>query len=202
VLDECDKLTDKNSIGHVDFILKSIPRDKQTLQFSATVKGEDVRREVPQSITHSLIVCDRRDKYAALRGLVHNDKITKALLFVNNTGEAEHAAERLSHHGIKAAALSASLSGAERKTAINKLRNGGVVVLAATDAAARGLDIQGLTHVINMEPPQTADEYLHRAGRTGRMGAVGTVVTLASEGEKAGFDRIMKVLKIKYDTMD
>jgi len=209
VLDECDKLVDKNSIDHLSFILKAIPRDRQVLLFSATAK-ENVEilnnflieplyidcKGLLQNIIHRVETCERRDKHAVIRRILHQEKITKTLLFVKNAGDAEQAAEKLNHHNFKAAALSANMTGIERKTAINRLRNGDIAVLSATDAAARGLDIHGLTHVINMEPPMSADEYLHRAGRTGRMGADGTVITLVSAGERVRLDKIAKALRI------
>jgi len=208
VLDECDRLIDKNNLEHVRAVLKPIPRERQMLLFSATAKEKSevlnsfardplyIRIGETVDLTHRATVCERRDKFSRLRGLIHMEKIEKALLFVTNSGDACRAAERLNFHGVKTAALSAVLAGAERKTAINRLRDGKITVLAATDAAARGLDIQGLTHVINMEPPHTAEEYLHRAGRTGRMGRPGTAVTLVTENEKVRLEAIAKTLGI------
>lgn len=196
VLDEWDRLLDKNNRENVAAVLKAIPKERQTILLSATKPAAaqlsalegitknavHIHADSPDTLQHLTIVCERRDKFAELRKLCRGG--SKVLVFVKNAGEAQRVMERLCYHDIQAAALSADMSGAVRKQALSSLRDGKLAVLVATDAAARGIDIPGLDMVVNMEPPQTANEYLHRAGRTGRMGREGLVITLATEGER------------------
>ena len=219
VLDEWDRLIDKNGQEHIGAILKAIPKDRQTLLISATAprnklpeflrepvfvnqtQGEaEAKFKMPETLRHSAIICERRDKFTELRRVINrgrdSDKGFKALVFVKDGGEAERTAERLNHHGIKAEALWADLSGSQRKTAIGRLREGRITVLTATDAAARGIDIPGLPWVISMEPPWSHGEYLHRAGRAGRMGTDGMSLTFATPKEKTRLEAIGRVLDI------
>jgi len=218
VLDEGDRLADKTTLEHLTEIVKTIPRkSRQTLLFSATAKitaerfhdffdnprfisiGGTKRTEIPRGIHHIAVSCERRDKLKAIRGYIHGNKVEKALLFVRNAEEAQRMAERLSFHGIATLAISSNHTGPQRKTAINKLREGGVTLLVATDAASRGLDIPALTHVFHMEPPFTAEEYLHRAGRVGRMGNSGESVVFVSGKELERLLMIGKTLDIRVE---
>lgn len=197
VLDEGDRLMAEEQLPSVKVLLKAAMRDVQVVLASATLSGkaadtaESIMKEpvtvtaagLDSAVTHTAVICQRREKYKALRTVIRSENITRGLLFLRSALEAEEAAERLNYHGIRTLALSSAEDGPARKAALNSLRDGGTAILAATDAAARGLDIQGLTHVINMDPPRDKTEYLHRAGRTGRMGKPGAVITLATENE-------------------
>jgi superfamily II DNA/RNA helicase len=211
VLDEGDRLLLGDSKEAIKDIIKALPRDRQVLLFSATVtdKAEAAAKEyapnagimrmgdkLPDSITHKAVICKRREKLIALRSVIHNERIKRALVFFANGTEAEHAAEQLNFHHIPAAALSARSNSQERKTALTRLRDGAVKVLTSTDAAARGMDIEGLDCVINADAPKDTETYLHRAGRTGRMTSKGLAVTLATENEARRLEDIAKALNI------
>jgi len=207
VLDEYDKLFEKNNAGHIEAIVKATPRSRQTLLFSATSASVPIAlnnavqiyvgAKVPQTIRHMAVICERRDKFKAVRKFINREEVSKAIIFVRDATAAVYYAEKLNHHGIPCFALGAGIGNAERKTALEHLRNGKIRVMAATDAAARGLDISGLQIVFNADPPFNADEYLHRAGRVGRINNFGEVITFISGNERVGFEKIMKKLNLE-----
>jgi len=202
VLDEADKLLDDNNIETVRALIGRTLRDRQLAAFSASITAQaeataqammrdpvvirvQARAELPQSISHMAVASIQREKAALLRKVFHAEKIQKGIVFVNNAHHITIAAERLRNHGVPSATLYGDAFPNERRRALEDFRTGRAALLVASDMASRGLDVPGVTHVINLDLPEQPELYLHRAGRTGRMGAPGKVVTLATPRELA-----------------
>ena len=213
VLDEADRLLDEQNLDSVQAVIKTTLRDRQLLLFSATVspavlaKAEAFLREpsiiravteerVPQNIEHFYFVSEPRDKIEMLRKLIFHLQIRQALVFINKNDKLEETVEKLNYHGLPAAGLHGGSGKYDRKTAIEDFRRGKVKLLVASDLAARGLDIQGLTHVFNLDFPEDEKVYLHRAGRTGRAGKDGTTISLVTDKQALLLEEYAKKLKI------
>jgi ATP-dependent RNA helicase RhlE len=200
VLDEADRMMDMGFWPDVQRILAALPPDRQTLLFSATLPGEILRmatemlrdprfvqvgeRGAARTITHEMQAVENGDKVDWLAKFIRRDATGPVLVFVRMKVGADRVARHLQAKGIRAAALHADRSQQERLAAVEGFRSGKHPVLVATDIAARGLDIEGIAHVVNYEVPDTPDTYVHRVGRTGRSGASGHAVTLVSRGEE------------------
>jgi ATP-dependent RNA helicase RhlE len=200
VLDEADRMMDMGFWPDVQRILSQLPPDRQTLLFSATLPGEILRlatemlheprfvqvgqRGAARTIRHERQLVEAGEKIEWLAKFIRRDATGPVLVFVRMKVGADRVARHLQARGIKAAALHADRSQQERLAAVEGFRSGKHPVLVATDIAARGLDIEGIAHVINYEVPDTADTYVHRVGRTGRSGAAGHAVTLVSPAEE------------------
>jgi ATP-dependent RNA helicase RhlE len=199
VLDEADRMMDMGFWPDVQKILAALPPDRQTLLFSATLPGEILRmalemlhqpkwvqvgqRGAARTITHVMREVPREEKADWLASFVRRDAEGPVLVFVRMKVGADKVARNLQARGIRAAALHADRSQQERLAAVEGFRSGRHPVLVATDIAARGLDIEGIAHVVNYEVPDTPDTYVHRVGRTGRSGASGQAITLVSPSE-------------------
>ncbi len=199
VLDEADRMLDMGFWPDVRRIVAALPAERQTLLFSATM-SEDVRQLASQimrqpkyvqigvsrgpasTITHVAHVVPRAEKIDWLAGFLRQSR-EPALVFVRTKRWADRLGERLSARGIRCTSLHADRSQSQRTAAVEGFRGGRYTVLVATDIAARGLDIDGIAHVINYEVPESPDMYVHRVGRTGRAEATGTAVTLVSPEE-------------------
>lgn len=180
-------------------IVAALPATRQTLLFSATM-SEDVTalanqimrqpkyvqvgesRGPASTITHVAQLVPKGEKVEWLAGFLRQSR-EPALVFVRTKRWAERLGERLAAHGIRCAALHADRSQSQRTAAVEGFRGGRYRVLVATDIAARGLDIDGIAHVINYEVPESPDAYVHRVGRTGRAEATGTALTLVAPEE-------------------
>jgi ATP-dependent RNA helicase RhlE len=200
VLDEADRMMDMGFWPDVQKILGALPPDRQTLLFSATLPGEILRmatemlhepkfvqvgqRGAARTIRHERQAVDGSGKIGWLAQFIRRDATGPVLVFVRMKVGADRVARNLQARGIRAAALHADRSQQERLAAVEGFRSGKHPVLVATDIAARGLDIEGIAHVVNFEVPDTADTYVHRVGRTGRSGATGHAVTLVSPAEE------------------
>jgi ATP-dependent RNA helicase RhlE len=200
VLDEADRMMDMGFWPDVQRILGQLPPDRQTLLFSATLPGEILRmatemlrqprfvqvgqRGAARTIRHERQVVEVSEKVDWLAKFIRRDAAGPVLVFVRMKIGADRVARHLQARGIKAAALHADRSQQERLAAVEGFRSGKHPVLVATDIAARGLDIEGIAHVVNFEVPDTADTYVHRVGRTGRSGATGHAITLVSPAEE------------------
>jgi superfamily II DNA/RNA helicase len=139
--------------------------------------------QVNENIEHLYVVCEQRDKPDLLRRLWHALEPRGAIVFVHRNETAERVAATLSHHGIAAADLHAASDKRDRQRAMDAFRRGEVRVLIASDLAARGLDLAGVTHIFNLDVPTESRAYLHRVGRTARAGGSGVAVTLMTEPE-------------------
>jgi len=214
VLDEADRMMDMGFWPDVQRIVGTLPTERQTLLFSATLPDEIMkltkaivrpdgkhiqvgRAGGPAlSITHTVHVMPASEKVSwlarFLRG-VHGP----TLVFLRRKSGADRVARDLARLGIKATALHGDRSQGERTAAVEGFRSGKYTVLVATDLAARGLDIDGITHVVNFEVPDTPESYVHRVGRTGRDRADGTAVTLVSPEEERAFRALEKSVGVQ-----
>jgi ATP-dependent RNA helicase RhlE len=214
VLDEADRMMDMGFWPDVQRIVTTLPTKRQTLLFSATLSDEvlkltkglvsDNARYVQlgkaggpaESITHTVHTLAPREKVVWLaRFLRENDGPT--LVFVRTKSGADRLARELARLGVRAAALHGDRSQGERSAAVEGFRSGRHPVLVATDLAARGLDIDGITHVVNFELPDTAEAYVHRVGRTGRDRSAGTAVTLVAPDELRALRALEKAVGIQ-----
>jgi ATP-dependent RNA helicase DeaD len=213
VLDEADRLLDDNNFGSVQEVIKTTLRDRQLLLFSATfppvviekakaimkqpaVLNATGQAEVPKDIAHMYFVTEQRDKIEMLRKLTHHLGIKRALVFINKSENILETTEKLNYHGLKAVGLHGSSMKNERKKALDDFRSGKISLLVASDLAARGLDIAGVTHVFNLDFPEDPEVYQHRVGRTGRLGQSGTAISLVTKPEAVRFRKFEKILKI------
>lgn len=216
VLDEADRLLDDQNSTPVLDIIKTLPQDRQIIAVSATLSQRTIETAkkvmstpsliksekggtVPETITHSYLVVEQRDKIELLRKLIRNLEPQKALVFLNKGDQIINLTSKLQYHGIKAESLHGTNEKMDRKQAMDDFRKGKLHVLIASDIAARGLQMDGITHVFNMDVPEDPKDYLHRAGRTGRNGREGLVMTLSTEQELVLLKAIEKALQIKID---
>ncbi len=212
VLDEGDQLLSKEHQRTVDMIVKSALRDRQVLLFSATAledraqfetmtgrKAENISMKgtsTPSTVNHYYVVCEMRERSQLLRRIAKIKGI-KALAFVRSVGNMTVVADRLQYEGVALELLHSDLRKHERENALKRLLEGEVSLLLATDVAARGLDIEGLTHVIHYDLAADVEQYVHRSGRTGRMGAEGTVVSFVNPRGERQLKQYAKELDIR-----
>ena len=213
VLDEADRLLDDNNRAAVAAVIKTTQKDRQLLLFSATIPQETLvaaaqwlrdpvhaaiqnDSPLPSGITHVYFLAEARDKVVVLRKLLAGIQPERALVFVNTASAIAETVAKLNFHGVAAAGLHGSANKAERQAAMQDYREGRVRILVASDLAARGLDIDGVDNVINLDLPETAQSYLHRAGRTGRAGASGRVFSIVDRGESRRIHSLRKSLRI------
>jgi len=208
ILDEADRMLDMGFSEDVDRIAAASPDDRQTLLFTATMDDamaklakrllkDPVRIAVAATAVTELqieqrlhVTDDMRHKNRLLQHLIADASLTKAIIFSATKRDADMLASELYSQGHAAAALHGDMSqGARNKTIVN-MRRGKVRLLVATDVAARGLDVTGISHVINFDLPKFAEDYVHRIGRTGRAGASGIAISFCSGNEVAYLDKI------------
>ena len=218
VIDEADKLLADSNHGTVQSIVKTTLRDRQLLAFSASLHPSTQARaqalmkmptvinlttEVQNpDIDHLCMVVERRKKIIALRKLLHAVKPEKALVFINRNELVQEVVAKLNYHQIKTEGIFGNASKQERKKALDAFRSGKSQVLVASDLLARGLDLKGLTHVINLDLPADVNEYIHRAGRTGRAGQKGTAISLISESEINYLMSVERRFQIEFTVME
>jgi len=210
VLDEADRMLDMGFIRDVRRIVAKVPKERQTLLFSATmprdiadlagsVLHDPVRVEVTpvsstvERIDQHVLFVDHGDKGALLATLLEDAAIARVLVFTRTKHGANRVAERLERSGVSAAAIHGNKSQAARQRALEGFRAGETRVLVATDIAARGIDIDGITHVVNFDLPNVPETYVHRIGRTARAGAEGMAISLCSGDERSFLRDIEKL---------
>ena len=217
VLDEADRMLDMGFIDDVKKIAALIPENRQTILFSATLEGEirSVARSLlkdpaqvqvagvkfrHEAITqHMHQADDFRHKRSLLTHVLTSNNMTQAIIFTATKKGAEELAEKLKADGHQVAALHGDMKQGMRRRTIERITSNKLQVLVATDVAARGLDIKGISHVINFDLPMQAEDYVHRIGRTGRGGATGTAVSLVGPKDWALLARIEKLLDRRLD---
>lgn len=206
VLDEADQLLVAEHIGTIQSIIKSTLSDnRQVLLFSATLSGKveklglemmkepeviKVQKEENNSanVEHIYITSEQRDKIKILEKISRLPNI-KALVFVKDIGNLTVLAEKLQYKKIDSSILHSDLNKMERQKALTNFRNDITNLLIATDVAARGLDIKGVSHVVHYDFPKDVEQYIHRSGRTGRFGANGTIISIVTEREERELKR-------------
>lgn len=201
VLDEADEMLSMGFIDDIEAILQQTPAERQTALFSATLPNQirqlaDKYMRQPQAITieraqrtvstieQRAYLVNEEDKLAALTRLFEVEPITSALIFARTRQGTAELANELTVRGFPAEALNGDLSQQAREQVLNRFRNNQIKVLVATDVAARGLDIDDISHVFNFDLPQDAEIYVHRVGRTGRAGKTGVALTLLTPKEQ------------------
>jgi superfamily II DNA/RNA helicase len=194
VIEEADRLLVDESLEAVRKVIRACPGRRQLVFVSATEqpKSKEVMEQlspglvrlhtedgvINPNIEHFYVVVEQRDKADTIRKLVHATKTNKAIVFTHRNETAEDLAARLEHHKIAVADLHSTYDKEVRKQAMQNFRNGKATVMIASDVAARGLDVAGITHVFNLDLPSKGKDYLHRVGRTGRAGAHGVAVSV------------------------
>ncbi|MEJ7667405.1 MAG: DEAD/DEAH box helicase [Casimicrobiaceae bacterium] len=208
VLDEADRMLDMGFIDDVERVCAVTPKTRQTVLFSATIDGDVARlaarltstpvridvkttQAAPVAIRQSAhFADDRAHKYRLLDHLLADVAMRQSIVFMSTKRDAEALAQKLQGQGHSAAALHGDMNQRERTRTLQDMRRGGVRTLVATDVAARGIDVLGITHVINFDLPRAPEDYVHRIGRTGRAGAAGVAVSLASHSERGNLRQI------------
>jgi ATP-dependent RNA helicase DeaD len=218
VLDEADRMLDMGFTEDVEYILSRTPRDRQTSLFSATMDDQVWRvcnkyMRNPEKILVSkdeialtqmkqyYTVVNQGGKLAALSEILHDDRVDKAIIFCRTRHETSRLADQLYKKGFRTQVLHAGFTQAQRDRSIADFKFGKRNLLVATDVAARGLDIPGITHIINYDVPNDPPVYFHRIGRTARKGEEGTAITLVSYGEMSDFNSIKALTKTKIEQL-
>ena len=216
ILDEADEMLSMGFIEDIEAILASTPSTRQTALFSATmpteirrlaegylhdpqtvaIRGEKITAEL---IEQRMYWVNAKDKGAALTRLFEVEDITSALIFVRTRQATGELANELNGRGFPAEVLNGDLTQETREQTLNRFRQNKIKVLVATDVAARGLDIEDISHVFNVELPPDPEVYIHRIGRTGRAGKAGVAISLVSPGEKRYLRQIEALTRQKLE---
>ncbi|MGE5108371.1 MAG: DEAD/DEAH box helicase [Sphingobacteriales bacterium] len=212
VLDEADRMLDMGFVHDVKRVISKLPVKRQTLFFSATMPAEikqlagmlltsPVKVEVTppattvEIIQQSVYFVEKQHKQSLLIQLLKDETIETVLVFTQMKHQADKLARSLNHAGIRTEAIHGNKSQNARQSALTNFKNRKTRVLVATDIAARGIDIDELTHVLNFELPNVPETYVHRIGRTGRAGANGTAISFCDWSEKIFLNDIQKLIK-------
>jgi ATP-dependent RNA helicase RhlE len=216
VLDEADRMLDMGFRPAVDRIVAACPAARQTLFFSATLDGEAGRlarryardpathqhgpraRRANTNVEHRFVPVAHEHRVEALVRELNRDR-ELTLVFVRTKHGADRLVKRLAAHGVKAVAMHGNKSQRQREQALSRFESGAVDTLVATDVAARGIDVRGISHVINFDPPHDSETYVHRVGRTGRAGRAGIGITLLTPDQHQDILQLAGQLGLDHD---
>ncbi|GMQ55881.1 DEAD/DEAH box helicase [Vallitalea sediminicola] len=214
VIDEADKLLSDSNLQTTKDVIKTTLRDRQILVFSASIdkiaidRATELMKEpsliklteekVNSDIEHFCVVTERRDKTNTLRKIIQATKPTKAIVFINKNNLIQEVVSKLNYHMVNTVGIFGNATKVERKKALDAFKSGKSKILVASDLVARGLDIQDITHVINLDIPENLNEYIHRVGRTGRVGEKGTAISIITENEIQLLQKIERLNDIEF----
>lgn len=216
VMDEADEMLNMGFTESINAILEKVPEDRNTLMFSATMSQEisriaktylhdakeitiGTKNEGTKNVHHVAYIVHAKDKYLALKRVVDFYPQIYAIIFCRTRKETQEIADKLIQDGYNADSLHGELSQAQRDLVMQKFRQRHLQLLVATDVAARGLDVNDLTHVINYGLPDDTESYTHRSGRTGRAGKTGISIAIMNLREKSRMREIERILNKKFD---
>ncbi len=214
VLDEADRMLDMGFVHDVRRITAAVPARRQTLFFSATVPppieklarsllSDPVRVAIQprvttaESVEQSVIFVEKADKRRLLEDMLGDDAVERAIVFTRTKHGANRLSQQLSKAGIGAEAIHGNKSQNARERALGMFKSGRTRVLVATDVAARGIDVDGISHVINFDLPNVAESYVHRIGRTGRAGAKGQAISFCARDERGLLTDIERLIRCR-----
>src|SRR5438105_5542125 len=219
VLDEADRMLDMGFIHDVRTIVSRIPAERQTLLFSATLSSEiaglasDMLKNpvyvatspaasVALKIDQKVMFVDQANKGSLLVDILRGRDVRRALVFTRTKHRADRLMRHLSHHGISADAIHSNKSQNGRQRSLAAFDTGRITVLVATDIVARGIDVEGISHVINYELPNDAENYVHRVGRTARAGAAGIALSFCDASEIVMLKGIEKLIRYELPAVE
>ena len=219
VMDEADEMLNMGFTDSINTILENVPKDRNTLMFSATMSPEIARiaktylhdakeitigtkNEGSKNVNHVAYIVHAKDKYWALKRVVDFYPQIYGIVFCRTRKETQEIADKLIQDGYSADSLHGELSQAQRDLVMQKFRQRHLQLLVATDVAARGLDVDSLTHVINYGLPDDIESYTHRSGRTGRAGKTGISIAIINLREKGKMREIERIIKKKFEVSE
>lgn len=215
VMDEADEMLNMGFTDSINSILEKVPEDRNTLMFSATMSPEisriskqylrnakeitiGTKNEGSKNVNHIAYVVHAKDKYAALKRIADYYPQIYGIIFCRTRKETQEIADKLIQDGYNADSLHGELSQAQRDLVMQKFRQRHLQLLVATDVAARGLDVNDLTHVINYGLPDDTESYTHRSGRTGRAGKTGISIAIINLRERGKMREIERIINKKF----